>query len=311
MIRRTETLADEIRNRGLRRNVIVAAADDSDAILTAHDAWCRRIADFTLVGPADSIARVARDVGVDLAPFQIVDTAGDKACIAESVRLVREGAGEIVMKGRVRTADLMSAMLHRSSGLRTDRIVSHVGVFTVPGEDRLMLVTDAGINIAPDLQRKCDIIRNAVDVMHALGVACPRVAVLSFIERLENADILPAIKQSTLDAERLTELGREGQFPGCLVEGPFALDNAISHDAAVKKGLGGEVAGRVDILVAHDINVGNAIYKALQVWCRVVFASVVVGCKRPVVVPSRVDSPASKLQSIALAILLMEHAPAV
>jgi phosphate butyryltransferase len=227
MIRRIETLADEVRAMGQRRNVVVAAADDADTLLTAQDAWQRGIADMTLVGPTADIRRLARETGVDLAPFRIVDAQGDEACIRESIRLVREGTCEIVMKGRIRTADLMGELLRRSNGLRTERIVSHIGAFTAPGEERVMIITDAGINIAPDLSRKRDIILNAVDVMHTLGIACPKVAVLSFIERADNVVIHPGIKQATEDAENLTLLCKQGQIPGCVVEGPLALDNAI------------------------------------------------------------------------------------
>jgi phosphate butyryltransferase len=306
MIRRIETLADEVRASGQKRNVVVAAADDADTLMTARDAWARGIADMTLVGPTEGIQRLAKEAGVDLAPFRIVDAQGDEACIRESIRLVREGTCEIVMKGRVRTADLMSEILRRSNGLRTERIVSHIGAFTAPGEDRVMIITDAGINIAPDLSRKRDIILNAVDVMHALGIVCPKVAVLSFIERSDSTQIIhPGIKQATEDAENLTELCKQGQIPGCVVEGPLALDNAISPYAAARKNIQSEVSGCADILVAHDINMGNAIYKALQCWSKVVFASVVVGSRTPVVVPSRADSKASKLQSIALTVLLM------
>jgi phosphate butyryltransferase len=268
MIHRTEELVEHVKALGLRTNIAVAAADDADAVKTIHEAWTHGIV---------------------------------KTC----AQLVRSGECEIVMKGRVRTADLMGELLKKENGLRTDRILSHVGAFTSPGENRIMIITDAGINIAPDLARKRDIVMNAVDVMHALGYERPGVAALSFIEKIENKDLQPSVKQATLDAEELTQLCRRGDLPGCIVEGPYALDNAISRYAAEHKGIKGEVAGRADVLLAHDINMGNAIYKALQIWVKVVFAGVVVGCKTPVVVPSRVDSPESKLQSIALAILLL------
>jgi phosphate butyryltransferase len=310
MIHRTEELVDHVKALGLRTNVPVAAADDADAVKTIHEAWTRGILDATLVGPQANIRRIARELAVEVDRFRIVNADSDAECIRTCAELVRSGECEIVMKGRVRTGDLMGELLKKANGLRTDRILSHVGAFTAPGEDRIMIITDAGINIAPDLARKRDIVMNAVDVMHALGYERPGVAALSFIEKIENKDLPPATKQATLDAEQLTQQCREGQLPGCIVEGPYALDNAISRYAAGHKGITGEVAGRADVLLAHDINMGNAIYKALQIWVKVVFAGVVVGCKTPVVVPSRVDSPESKLQSIALAILLMKKAAA-
>lgn len=311
MIRRTYELIAEVKKSGKRHGVVVAAANDEDAIKTIAEAWRYGVVEPVLVGPKKEIESIAKSVAVDISKFPIVDAPDATASVQESIKLVRDGKCEIIMKGNVRTADLMAEILHRKNGLRTDRIVSHVGVFTSPDDPKVMIITDAGINIAPDLMKKRDIILNAVDVMHALGYECPKVAALSFIEKIENKDIHPGIKQSTEDAERLADMNRVGKITGCIVEGPYALDNAISRYAAEHKGIKGQVAGQADILLAHDINMGNAIYKALQIWVKSVIAGVVVGSKTPVVVPSRVDSPESKLQSIGLAILLMmkeEHA---
>jgi phosphate butyryltransferase len=306
MIRRTENLIDEVRGLGARHCIAVAAAHDEDAIQIVAEAYRYRVADPVLVGPRAEIERIARGLAIDIGCFRMVEAADPAACVRESIRLVVAGECDIIMKGGVLTADLMREVLRHDSGLRTDRTVSHVGAFTSPGEDRIMIITDAGINIAPDLETKRDIVLNAVDVMHALGYECPRVAALSFIEKLENRDVHPSIRQATEDAEQLVAMNREGGIPGCVVEGPYALDNAVSPEAAAHKGVRGDVAGRADVLLAHDINTGNAIYKALQVWVRSVIAGVVVGSKTPLVVPSRTDSPQGKLQSLALAILLME-----
>ena len=305
LIQRSEDLVSFVQRAGRRCRLALGGADDADALVTIQEAWRKGVVEPTLVGPADRIAAAAAELPGGVAPFRVVDRRDDIECVRETVRLVREGECDMIMKGRLRTADLMAEVLRKENGLRTDRILSHVGAFTVPGEDRMMLITDAGINITPDLMRKRDIILNAVEVAHAIGIPCPRVAVLSFIEKLENLNVHPAIRASTEDAETLTRMNREGSIPGCIVEGPYALDNAISEYAARKKGIRGEVAGRADILVAHDINMGNAIYKALQVWVRVVMAGVVVGSRIPIVVPSRTDSPESKLQSIGLAMHLM------
>lgn len=308
MINLAEDLIAYVKQAGKRYGLVVVAADDVDLLKTVEEAVKYGVIVPTLVGPAAKIKKLAQDHSIDISSCLVMDKAGDADCIAEGIRLIREGHCDFIMKGAVRTGDLMKEMLHKESQLRTDRILSHVGVFTVPGENRLMLITDAGINIAPDLKRKRDIVLNAVDVAHALGLECPKVAVLSFIEKIENKDLHPAIRASTEDAEALTEMCKAGNIPGCIVEGPYALDNAISPYAAEKKKITGLVAGQADILVAHDINMGNAIYKSLQVWVQAVIAGVVVGCKTPVVVPSRNDSTESKLQSIGLAMLLMMKA---
>ena len=307
MIQRTEDLLDHVKARGLRTRIAVAAADDADAVKTLHAAADHGLIDATLVGPAAGIVRITEDLGRDPGRFRIIDSPTDQEAARTCAALVRTGDCEVVMKGRLRTADLIGELLQKEHGLRTGRVLSHVGAFTAPGEDRIMIITDAGINIAPDLARKRDIVLNAVDVMHALGVARPRVAALSFIEKIEDRDLQPSVKQATLDAEELTAMCQRGEVPGCVLDGPYALDNAISPAAAAHKGITGEVAGHADILLAHDINMGNAIYKALQVWVKVVFAGVVVGSRTPLVVASRVDSPETKLQSIALAILLMQR----
>lgn len=306
MIQHAEDMIDRVKKLGVKHQLCVAGADDPDIIQIADEARKKGVVDSTLVGSKDKILKIANDLSIDPDHFNIVDKPDPEEGVKEAVRLIETGACDILMKGRVRTADLMGRMLEDEHNLRTDRIVSHVAAFTVPGEDRMMLITDAGINIAPSLKWKRDIILNAVDVAHSVGIECPRVAVLSFIEKTENKDIHPGIRASTEDAEKLAQMNKDGLIPGCVVEGPYALDNAISMYAAEKKGIHGEVAGRADILVAHDINMGNAIYKSLQVWVRAVMASVVVGFKIPVVLPSRTDSRESKLQSIGLAIHLGE-----
>jgi phosphate butyryltransferase len=308
MITRSEDLIAHVQQTGKRFRLVVVAADDADTIETVSEAWKLGVVQPTLVGSADRIAAIARELSVAIGGFEVVDRKDRQECVVESVRLLRDGRADFIMKGAVRTGDLMKELLRKTNNLRTDRVFSHVGVFTVPGQNRVMLITDAGINIAPDLARKKDITLNAVDVAHALGIERPRVAVLSFIEKIENKGLHPAAEAATEDAERLSEMNRAGELPGCIVEGPYALDNAVSPHAARKKRIVGEVAGRADILIAHDINMGNAIYKSLQVWVGVVMAGVVVGSKAPVVVPSRADGTPSKLQSIGLAMLLMMRA---
>jgi phosphate butyryltransferase len=174
-----------------------------------------------------------------------------------------------------------------------------VAVFNDPVSGRLLLLTDAGVNISPNIYRKIRIVKNAVQVARSLGIETPRVALLAAIDTLN----YPAM-QATLDAALVSKMARDGMVEDAFVEGPFALDNAVSPDAAKKKGIGGEVAGRADILVAQEIETANVLYKSLQFFSNVTFASVVVGASSPIAVPSRVDSPSTKLMSVALTCLL-------
>lgn len=285
-----------------KSRLIIAGSDETDVVKTVVSAVEAGLVDATMVGHKEEILHIADTEKLDISNIEIVDESDRLLCIEKSLELIRDGHGDILMKGQVMTGDLMKKVMDRAYGLRTDRILSHVAVFSAPGEDRLTLITDAGINISPDLTRKRDIILNAVDVAHALGIAVPKVAVLSYIEKVKYSSV-----RSTMDASLLAGMNRDGDIPGCIVEGPYALDNAISMEAAKMKGINGRVAGQADVLVTHDINMGNAIYKALQVWVKVTLAGIVVGSNSPIVVPSRADSKESKLMAISLAIIVNNY----
>ena len=302
MILHTSDLIESACNSGSKSRIVVAGGDESDVVKTVVAAVESGLVDATIVGHEDEIIQIADTEELDISNIEIIDESDRLVCIEKSLEQIRDGHGDVLMKGQVMTGDLMKKVMDRAYGLRTDRILSHVGVFAAPDEDRLTLITDAGINISPDLTRKRDIILNAVDVAHALGIAVPKVAVLAYIEKVKYSSV-----RSTMDASLLAGMNRDGDIPGCIVEGPYALDNAISMEAARIKGINGKVAGQADILVTHDINMGNAIYKALQVWVKVTLAGIVVGSSSPIIVSSRADSKESKLQSIALAILMKNH----
>lgn len=302
MIQHSADLIEYARSDDKKAHIVVAGADEADIVKTVVAAVETGLVDATMVGHEGEIRQIASTENLDISNIKIIDESDRIACIEKSLEKIRDGHCDILMKGQVMTSDLMKKVMDREYGLRTDRILSHVAVFSAPGEDRLTLITDAGINISPDLTRKRDIILNAVDVAHALGIAVPKVAVLAYIEKVKYSSV-----RSTMDASLLAGMNRDGDIPGCIVEGPYALDNAISMEAAKMKGINGKVAGCADVLVTHDINMGNAIYKALQVWVKVVLAGIVVGSSSPIVVPSRADSKESKLQAIALAILVNNH----
>ena len=284
--------------------LVVAGADDPITLASVEDACSASLAKAILVGRRIKIEEIAESHCFELAGCDIENCVAAEV-IPCALDILRREAGDLLMKGGVKTGDLLGVFLERERGFRTDRILSHLGVFTSPGQHRLLIITDGGINLAPDLERKKDILLNAVDVAHRLGIDCPRVAVLAHVEKSPNHE-LPMIR----DAEELTRLNREGRLPGCLVEGPLALDNAVSELSAATKGISGPVAGRADILLANEIGMGNVIYKAVQAWLDGVIAGMVVGGKVPVITPSRADSEESKLAAIALGVILTAGGPA-
>jgi phosphate butyryltransferase len=247
-----------------------------------------------LVGRADAIRAAAAGIGADLGGIEIVDVAGDQAAAARACGLVREGRVGAVMKGHLHTDDLLKAMLDRDHGLRTGRRLTHVFVMDVPGQPEPLFVTDAAINIAPDLPTKVDIVQNAIDLARALGIE-PRVGVLSAVETVN-----PAI-QSSIDAALLSKMAERGQITGGMVDGPLAMDNAVDIGAARTKGLRGAVAGRANILVVPGIDAGNMLAKQLAFISHAEGAGLVLGARVPVILNSRSDSPMSRLASCAVA----------
>jgi phosphotransacetylase len=250
-----------------------------------------------LVGPQAKIQSAALAAAVDISPFRLVDAPHSHAAAALAVGLVRSGEAELVMKGSLHTDELMSAVV-AEDGLRTERRISHVYVMDVPGYPRRLLITDAAVNIAPDLTIKRDIVQNAIDLAHVLGVAQPKVAILAAVEMVNPK--MPA----TLDAAALCKMADRGQITGGLVDGPLALDNAVNMDAAREKGIVSEVAGQADILVTPDLEAGNMLAKQLSFLANADAAGVVLGAKVPVILTSRADSEWTRLASCAVAVLM-------
>ena len=284
------------------RWTLSVAAPHEDSILGAVSEACQQgFARAVLFGHRDQIELTARKAGITLPEdlFSFVETTDDSNTARESTHFALTGKADVLVKGLISTSLLMRTVLHQDPGPRGSKFMSHIGVFDDPVSGRLMLLTDAGINIAPNVQRKFQIVQHAVNVAHVLGIAEPKVAMLAAVETL-NYPAMPA----TLDAALVARIAASGAIPNAIVEGPFALDNVVSPTSADKKKVGGRVAGCADILCGPDIETSNALYKALQTFCRVTFASVVVGASKPVAVPSRVDTTQTKLMSIALACLL-------
>jgi phosphate acetyltransferase len=250
-----------------------------------------------LVGPAQKIAEVAAQAGLSLRQVRIVDTPHSQASAAKAVELVRKGEAELLMKGSLHTDELLSAVVARETGLRTGRRISHVFIMDVPTYHKVLVVTDAAINIAPVLEDKVDIVQNAVDLFVSLRVEVPKVAVLAAVETVNSK------MQATLDAAALCKMAERGQLKGCLIDGPLAFDNAISRDAARIKGIASAVAGDPDILLAPDLEAGNILAKQLSFLARADSAGLVLGAKVPIILTSRADNVRSRIASCGIAML--------
>jgi len=250
-----------------------------------------------LVGPADKIREIAKTADINIEGLQIEDTPHSHASAKRAVELVREGKAEILMKGSLHTDELMSAIVARDIGLRTSRRISHAFIMDVPTYHKVLIVTDAAINIAPTLEDKVDICQNAIDLARAFGVEKPKVAVLAAVETVNSR--MPA----TLDAAALCKMAERGQIKGGIIDGPLAFDNAISRDAARIKGIASEVAGDPDILLAPDLEAGNMVAKQLSFLANADSAGIVLGARVPIILTSRADSVRSRSASCAVAML--------
>jgi len=250
-----------------------------------------------LVGPASEISGLAREHGLDIGRYEIVDTPDSETAAAKSVELIRQSKGEILMKGSLHTDELMREVTSSKTGLRTARRISHVFIMDVPGHAETLFITDAAINIFPDLDAKRDIIQNAVDLFTHAGLGTPRVAILSAVETVTTK--IP----STIDAAALCKMADRGQITGGLLDGPLAFDNAVDLEAARIKGIKSEVAGRAQILVVPDLEAGNMLAKNLIFLARADSAGIVLGARVPIVLTSRADSVRSRMASCAAAVL--------
>ncbi len=255
-----------------------------------------------LVGPRSRIEAAAREAAVDISALELVDTPHSQASAERAVKLVHEGRVKMLLKGSIETNELLSVVVSRESGLRTGRRISHCFVMDVPLLDRVLIISDAGVNIFPTLEHKADIVQNAIDLARALGNAQPKVAILSATESVN-----PKM-QSTLDAAALCKMADRGQIVGGILDGPLALDNAVDLAAARVKNIISPVAGCADILIAPDLEAGNMLAKSLSFLAHADAAGIVLGARVPVVLTSRADSMETRLASAAIAVLLVHGA---
>lgn len=287
-----------IQNVNINKSIVaIANAADKQVLLAVKEAIEKKYCSFILFDDHKNLITFAEVAGLDLDNplIEIVDTVSSQAGM-EAVKSIRDGRAHILMKGNIPTKTLLQSVLNKEYGLRTSTALSHVAVFEIPTQDRLILLTDAAMNIEPDLKQKSDIIQNAVQVAHQLNIEHPKAAALAPVEVVNEA--IP----STIDAALLTQMATRNQIKGCEVEGPLAFDTAVSKLAARHKGLNSNVAGKADILLVPTLEVGNALYKSFVYFANARVASIISGAKVPIVLTSRSDSSESKMYSLLLAL---------
>jgi phosphotransacetylase len=304
MITKLDQLIEDAQRLGPKRVAVAAAANG--LVLRA----IQRTQDLgfvtpLLVGRRDEILAEAEAIGYSVSDDQIVDTVTRSETAPRAVELIHAGKADILMKGYLHTHTLLHAVFDSKAGLRTDRLLSHVFLMEVPTYHKLLAITDAAINISPDLTEKAAIVQNAIDLMHQLDIEIPKVAVLSSVETVN-----PRIP-STIDAACLHKMYERNQITGAIVDGPFAFDNAISRQAALDKGFDSPVSGDADILLAPDLDAGNILSKNLEYLASAHMAGIVMGAQVPIVLTSRSDPPGARTYSLALAVLLAHRPPPI
>ena len=281
-----------------KKRLSVAVAEDKPVLEAVKAAMDLNIVEPILVGNKEKIVEISDEISLDLSKAEVIDEKDGILAAREATRLVSSNKADILMKGLIDTSIIMKQVLDKEIGLRAGKIISHAAVFHVNTYHKIFIVTDAAMNISPDLDQKREIIENAVELAHSLGIANPKVAVIAAKEKVSTK------MEATVHAKELADMNREGLVKGCIVEGPFALDNAISKEAAVHKGIESTVAGDADILLVPDIDAGNVLYKSLTFLAGAKSAGIILGAEAPIVLTSRADNQEAKLNSIILGIML-------
>ncbi|WGS64738.1 bifunctional enoyl-CoA hydratase/phosphate acetyltransferase [Marinitoga aeolica] len=295
---RINKIIELTKNLETKKTIGVAAAEDDVVLKAVSRAVKEGICNAVLYGNENKIKEIAQENNIDISKMEIVHCNSNKESVIKTIEDVSAGKTDLPMKGHITTGELLSVYLKEEYGLRTKGTINLVSVFDIEKYHKLLIVTDAGMVIAPTLEQKVDSINNAVKVANSLGIQNPKVAIVGALEKVN-----PKM-QATMDAAIITQMNRRGQIKGCIVDGPFAMDNAISKEAAEHKGIKSEVAGDADIVIMPDIEAGNIFYKSMVFLAGSSVASTILGGKKPVVLTSRADSDDAKLLSIALSVLL-------
>lgn len=297
MAKSFSALLNLAKEKGVKK-VAVAVAEDIEVLLAIKQAMEEGIAIPVLVGNKEKIEAVAKEVDLNLEGIEIIHEADGTLASRIATELVSSGKAQVLMKGLIDTSVIMKQVLDGEIGLRSGKVISHVAVFQVPTYHKVFLVTDAAMNISPDLYMKKEILENAVELAKALDINNPKVAVLASKEKVSTK------MEATVHAKELSDMNKNGEISGCIVDGPLALDNAINKESARIKGIESEVAGDADILLAPNIDAGNVLYKSLNFFANAKSAGLIVGTKAPIVLTSRADNEEAKLNSIALGVLM-------
>jgi len=277
------------------KKLVLAAAEDENALEAAYKAHQKGIIKLICTGNTEKIKQIAHQCNIDLTGIEIIDATDNNLAVEKAVKCINDGHAEILMKGHISTSTLLKGVLNKEWGLRSGNLLSHFAIFEIKTYHKLLGITDIAMNIAPNLTDKVGILNNAVGYMTNIGFDNLKVAVISAVETIN--DSMP----STYDAAILSKMSDRGQIAKCIVDGPFALDNAINKESANHKGIKSEVAGDADLLIMPNIEAGNVLYKALGFLTDSKLAAVVVGAKAPIVLTSRSDSEETKFNSICLA----------
>ena len=297
MAKSFKDLLDLSKKRG-PKTISVAVAQDKDVLLAVKAAREKGIINPILVGDEEKIRSISKEIKFDLIDVEIINKIDGTLATRKATQLVSSGKASILMKGLIDTSIIMKQVLDSEIGLRTGKVISHVAVFDMPTYHKIFFVTDAAMNIAPNLLQKKEILENAIELAHSLDIEIPKVAVIASKEKVS-----PKM-EATVHAKELSDMNKNGEFKGAIVDGPLALDNAVSKESARIKGIDSQVAGDADILLVPDIDAGNVLYKSLTFLGNAKSAGLILGTKAPIVLTSRADNEEAKLNSIALAVLM-------
>lgn len=294
MLKNLEELIKEARSKESRK-IAVAAAHDEPVLIAVNNAMKEGLVIPILVGKEAEIRKMAAKIKFDLSKVQIINEEDNIQACKTSIKLAHDGEADILMKGLVSTSKLLKPVLDKEKGLRKGAVLSHLAFADIPSYHKILAITDAGMNPAPDFNQKVDIVKNAVEAFHRLGVKNPKVAVVAAVETVN-----PKM-ECTIHAAMLTMMNKRKQINGCILEGPFGFDNAINKEACEHKGIETEVGGDADIILCPDIQAGNILYKSINFLAGATTGAVIMGAKVPIVLTSRADTDKSKFMSIAYA----------